>query len=329
MGLGVRKIDKNCIRNRTTEKGENLSQLRTNVATVIICLLIGKAGLGQTGNAGGTGLAFLKLGVGGRAAAMGEAFTVTTDDATATYWNPAGLASITSSHVAITHTEWIQDISNEFLAFASPAFGGGVGFSFYSSNVGGIERRDRPSEQPIGTFDANDVAFGLSYGRALSETISGGVSVKYLFEKIFTETASGYAFDFGVNYRLTSLPVRLGLVFQNIGSVSQLKEQSIDLPTIARAGLSYELKLDSIGGGLLLAADAVKVFESDLRGNFGAEVQVKQTIAFRLGYQTGFEDKSISGGFGLLFDRYHLDYGYTPFNSGFGDSHKLSFGLEF
>ncbi|MCG8605643.1 PorV/PorQ family protein [bacterium] len=306
-----------------------MSQLRTSVATVIIYLLLGKAGFGQSGSAGGTGLAFLKLGVGARAAAMGGAFTVISDDATATYWNPAGLATLTKSHVAITHTEWIQDISNEFLAFAFPSLGGGLGFSFYSNNVGGIERRDRPSAQPIGTFDANDLAFGISYGRTFSETVSAGISMKYLFEKIFTETASGYAFDFGVNYRFTSLPVRLGLVIQNVGSVSHLREQSIDLPTSARAAFAYELKLDSIDGVLLLGADAVKVFQSDLRGNFGAEVLAKQRIAFRLGYQTGFEDKSVSGGFGLMFDRYHLDYGYTPFSSGFGDSHKVSFGLEF
>lgn len=306
-----------------------MDNLRSSVVLVLLMpLLAANTTSGQSGSAGNTGLAFLKLGVGGRAAAMGEAFTSVTDEATATYWNPAGLSFISNSQVAFTHTEWIQDVSLEFLAFAFPAFGGGIGLSFYSNNVGGIERRVNPSAEPLGIVEAHDIAFGLSYGHAFSRTLRGGISMKYLFEKISTESVSGFAFDFGANYQPFDQPIKLAVVIQNLGSVNNLREQSIDLPTTARAGLSYQHDFESLDGLLLLAVDAVKVFESDLRGNFGAELQFKKRMAFRAGYQTGFDDKSFAGGFGLLFDRYRLDYGYTPFNSGFGDSHKFSFGLQ-
>ena len=42
--------------------------------------------------AGITTAQFLKIGVGARASAMGEAFTAVANDASALYWNPAGLA---------------------------------------------------------------------------------------------------------------------------------------------------------------------------------------------------------------------------------------------
>ncbi|MCB0302022.1 MAG: hypothetical protein KDE52_18315, partial [Calditrichaeota bacterium] len=42
-------------------------------------------------NDGVTGMSFLKIGVGARAGGMGEAYAAVADDATATYWNPAGL----------------------------------------------------------------------------------------------------------------------------------------------------------------------------------------------------------------------------------------------
>ncbi len=282
----------------------------------------------QSGDGGATGLAFLKFGAGARAAGLGNAFTALSDDATASYWNPAGLSAIRRTRLAFTHTEWLQDISNDFLAVAFPAFSGGVGLSVFSNQVDGIERRDIPSVEPIGTVDANDIAASLSYARTLSDRLSAGVTLKYLYEKIYLESASGYAFDFGLRFQSGSLPVAAALVLQNVGAMNDLQSESIRLPTTLRAGLAYQVDLMTIDGTLSLVADAIKVRDAEWRAGFGAEVAVKQHFSLRLGYQTGFDDKSVSGGFGLHVSRYNVDYGYTPFSSGFGDTHRFSFGLD-
>ncbi|MFQ5708367.1 MAG: PorV/PorQ family protein [bacterium] len=282
----------------------------------------------QAGGGGGNGLAFLKIGVGGRATGMSEAYVAVADEATATYWNPAGLAFVNRTQVAFTHSEWIADITNEYLAFVFPAFKGTLGFSFNSNNVGGIQRRVGPSAEPIGTIDANDIAFGLSYGRRFNDVISGGVTVKYLYEKIFVESAAGYAVDVGVTAQPFDNSLRFAFVAQNLGSMGTLLNESVDLPETIRAGVAYSLRLDAVGGDLLLAADAVKVFDTDLKGNFGAELLLRDRLAFRVGYQAGFDEKGVGGGFGVKLDRYRFNYGFTPFSSNLGDVHKFSIGLD-
>ncbi len=282
----------------------------------------------QSLDAGKTGLAFLRMGVGGRASAMGEAFVAIADDPTSTYWNPAGLVNVRTTQVSFTHTEWIQDITHEFLAFVFPAFKGTLGFSFISNNVGGIEQRVKPSAEPIGTISANDVAFGLTYSRLFGEGWQFGVTAKYLYEKIFIDGAAGLAFDFGLQVRPFDRNLTFALVVQNLGSMGKLQQETITLPTTIRVGAAYKIILESFNAELVIAADGVKVRETDFNGNLGAELKFNDRLAFRLGYQSGFEEKSMSGGFGFHFRRYSFDYGYTPFSSGLGDTHRFSFSVE-
>ncbi|MFQ5823715.1 MAG: PorV/PorQ family protein [bacterium] len=302
--------------------------LKTSVLSFYFILISVNLCFGQGRQGSPTGLAFLKLGVGGRASGLGEAYSAVADEATATYWNPAGLAFISRPQLAFTHTEWIQDISNDFLAFVFPIFRGAIGLSFYSNNVGGIQRRVNPSAEPLGTVEAHDIAFGVSYGHSFNSAIKGGITVKYLYEKIFIESAAGFAFDFGVNYKPFENNLRIALAVQNLGSMGKLLGESIDLPKTLRVGVAYLVEVESIGGGILLAVDGVKVFETEFRGNFGAEIQLKEQLALRFGYQTGFDEKGLGGGFGINISRYHLEYGLTPFNSNLGDTHRFSFGLD-
>lgn len=299
-----------------------------NICVILSCLAIPEWSHAQSGDAGATGLAFLKLGVGGRASAMGEAYVAVSDDASSVFWNPAGLSYIQRPEVAFTHTAWLQDISNDFLAFAFPGFGGGVGVSVYTGAVDGIERRTIPSSEPLGTVEARDLAISLGYARELSSKFRAGFSVKYLYEKIYIEEASGYAFDVGVSYQPFESSLRFAGVIQNIGSMGDLRNDSIKLPTAFRGGGTYSVDLHEFDGVLVLAADAVKFVENDLRGNFGVEVNLLRKLAFRFGYQTGGAETNLGGGFGLRFNRVELDYGYRPFDSDLGDTHRFSFRFE-
>jgi len=61
---------------------------------------------------------------GARPNGMGEVFTAISDDATASYWNPAGLAFVSSerSELTLQHSKWLPQLADdlyfEFLGYA-------------------------------------------------------------------------------------------------------------------------------------------------------------------------------------------------------------------
>ena len=64
---------------------------------------------------------FLLISPGARAGGMGEAQVAVANDAYASYWNPAGLAFLENSEIALMHVNWLQnlvpDMYYEFLAY--------------------------------------------------------------------------------------------------------------------------------------------------------------------------------------------------------------------
>jgi len=123
---------------------------------------------------GTTGLNFLELGVSARAMGMAEAFAAGANDASAVYYNPAGLTYVYGRDAMFTHIDMPADINFEFLALTFPleAVGGVVGVSAYSLNTGDILYTDY--YYPLGVdqnndaqyFSAGDMAVAVSYGRS-------------------------------------------------------------------------------------------------------------------------------------------------------------------
>ncbi|MDZ7413622.1 MAG: UPF0164 family protein, partial [candidate division KSB1 bacterium] len=69
---------------------------------------------------GTTSACFLEIEVGARALAMGGAFVATANDASALYWNAAGLARLSRSELHLGHTQWLADMRYDFAGIALP-----------------------------------------------------------------------------------------------------------------------------------------------------------------------------------------------------------------
>jgi long-subunit fatty acid transport protein len=70
-----------------------------------------------------TGVAFLKIPVGPRICATGEAAAAYVDDASALYYNPAGLANASTHSALLAHNQGFLDMDQEYVTEVSGSEG--------------------------------------------------------------------------------------------------------------------------------------------------------------------------------------------------------------
>jgi hypothetical protein len=167
---------------------------KRSLAAVVVFALLPTA-LARASDPGTTAANFLELGIGPRAMAMGEALVGLADDVFANYWNPAGLARLENQEAGFVQTQYVEDISEEYAAYALPHGSlGTFGGSFTYLNVGKFPGYDA-SGAPIGDVGANDASATLSYARSLyhdrhfGTDLSAGLTGRWLQERLDTVSA--------------------------------------------------------------------------------------------------------------------------------------------
>ena len=276
-----------------------------------------------------SGFAALQIGAGARAAAMGESMTAAAEDASSAFWNPAGHAFLPRRQAHFSHNQWIQDIQQSAAAVVFPRRGWAVGLHALVNSVADIEQRIAPTEDPLGTFSAHDVVFGVTLARRFGARSALGINARFLHEKIYVESASGFSIDFGGQYRTPLRGLYAGFVVQHLGALSELREEKVTLPRTLRGGFSYLVPLRAARPLWLVTADVVAVRDQDMHLHVGTELRPVDLLALRAGYMSGYAARDLSVGFGLCFGRSSLDYAYVPFKEELGQAHRFSVTLQF
>jgi hypothetical protein len=278
---------------------------------------------GLAADPGDTGLAFLKIGVGARAAAMGEAYAAVAQDPTAMYWNPAGIANAPDLDFHASHNEWISDVRYEYVGVVQGMRGHALGAHVSLLHMGELEGRDATG-QFTESFRAYDFSAGLTYGRRVLRTVEVGITGKLLYERIQDFTATGFAADLGVRYRTPLRGLTVAATATNLGPEMKFEEESFTLPASARIGAAYRSR--ALLSGFVLASDVRFPNDADVRGHLGAELWVHEMIALRGGAKLNYDEELGTLGFGVKFREYEFDYAFVPFSdtSELGDTHRFS-----
>jgi hypothetical protein len=233
--------------------------LKTSLAMLLLLSMAPHFANGQAGN---SGLAFLKLGVSGRGLAMGDAMSAIVSGAAATYYNPAGILASPSTSTAqlmFMHKEWIQGTRVEFLG-SSILFddNNAIGFSLNSTTISDIEIRTRPGT-PEGSFTARNLSLGATFAHRFSDDLRIGVTGKFLYQKILVDESSGFGIDVGAQYRTSIENLSIGAAVANLGSMSGLRGGNTKLPALLRVGPAYSYQLEGISSKLSVASDLLYI----------------------------------------------------------------------
>lgn len=293
-------------------------------------LLIHGVALGafSKSDAGTSGAQFLKLGAGARATSMGGAFTGVADDATAVYWNPAGLSRIEKKSVSLMHALWFEDISYDWASYVCPAKIGSFGVGIQYVSYGALKGADKDGAE-TGNFIPADIALTMAYGRKISG-IDAGISVKYI-QSTITETATALAADLGVMKKMVDNKLSLGLAVQNIAGEMKFIEAADPLPLTIKVGVAYKFMKN-----LLVSADIIMPSDSGVNfaigGEYAHRVNDDLSATLRLGCNTISKDvtglSGITAGIGGAYKNYAIDYAFVPYGD-LGMTHRVSLGVKF
>ena len=280
-------------------------------------------------SAGNTGLSFLKFGFGARNIAMGDAGASASNDLSALYYNPSRLTLIEKNEILIMHSSWIQDVNSELFGVKWNMFGLPWAIGLNYTSISDIEIRTRPGE-PDSKFDANYFFGSLSTGFYVWDKLSFGTTIKYLYEGLLNDEANGLGFDFGLNYETPFKGLSVSTVIKNIGSMNALRNEETQLPTDFRLGSAYKFGVESAKLDFIAVAEFQKYLDTDdIHFNLGGDIIYDEIFALRVGYQSGYEAKSFTGGIGLMWGSLRFDYTYMPFSLDLGNANLFSLQFKF
>lgn len=307
--------------------------------------------------AGISAFQFLKIGVGARGVAMGESFVAVANDASALFWNPAGLVDAQQNQVIASHAEYLVDISHEFLG-VSYRLGenDAVGVSFSSLHMKDMEITTEL--QPFGTgryFSFGDIAIGLTYSKKMTEQFSFGATIRYVEETLDILKMRSVMVDLGTLYWTGLGSTRFAVTISNFGSdvepkgnvtqangVSVSSFQSFSLPTIFKLGVAMEA-METEDSRLTTSLQLNHPNDNSEHFRLGLEYAfkntfflrggIKRTIGQRLFGRDETSPEDFTFGAGVAVDlaeltRVNADYAFARFGE-LGSVHRISIAFTY
>jgi hypothetical protein len=142
---------------------------------------------------------YLQYGAGARCLAMGGAYVALADQASAPYWNPAGLTQINEHQFLSMYAPFFEGTSHNFISYVHPLRSlGNVAISDVFLYSGRYEEVSRTGEVTDKSSSVWKNAVIISYANRVYRHISLGASLKLINERVMKYSGSGQGIDLGI-----------------------------------------------------------------------------------------------------------------------------------
>jgi hypothetical protein len=311
------------------------------VRVLALAVLCGAAAAARAdGDAGQPG-AYLRLGVGARAAALGDAYAALAEGPDAGYWNPAALAW--SRRLALGSSVSVLSLGRTYNTAAlqlawdpaeAPPEGqlplsqrsglGAWSLTWLSFSLGNDFEGRSADTASFYQFADRQTAYLFSHGRPLSSWLAVGAGLKVYDRQIDDFSANGLGADLGLLV-LLGPTVRLGVtasdLFAHLHWSTGYEEQ---IPVVVRSSLAFSPWSRAHIVGQLTAVEG-----RSWEPNFGLELEPFKGVFTR----AGWKKNGVSLGAGLRVPLktlpIQLDYAFLPDPLDQGDTQKIEVQIYF
>ena len=225
--------------------------------------------------------------------------------------NPAGIAFTQHTEIAAAYALWLQGsgVGVAHVGFAQNVKDNVISLSFQALNLGSIERTTTANpEGGIGTYKPAFINIGLSYARKFSNSISGGVTFRFIDEGLGNLNAVGFALDAGLQYVTGPKDnIHFGVSLRNVGTPMKFSGDALATSVNIVSTTTYTLTEQSNANKFELPT------QLNIGGAYdiwmGAKKEVKPKV-FRQDYRLTAMANFTSNAFGYDYYGVGLEFGW-------------------
>lgn len=315
-----------------------------NLMMIMVILIMASTLLSVNNSAA----AYMRMGVGARIIAMGEAGTTVTRDVCSAYWNPAGLTLLKDVEIASMYNFGLNlDRNHSHIALGSRLKFGAIAINWITAGTSNIDGYDEAGN-PTGTFSDRNNSIGVSYANEYKR-FHFGLTPKYYLSTLADETESGFSLDVGAKFDLSQY-LEAGVMVRDL--YSAFKEED-KVPMEASLGIAaYPFIGVTVAADLKWEQDEkpYPALGAEYWTSFGKDPETdsqlnvttvqerntwKESFSYaQTGIRVGFNQKEgqnrFSVGTGVRFRNFQLDYAFRLNNHAiFSDDHIISLIFRF